>query len=316
MMTKDYRLGDYKIMESGTGELRWEAHSGLGEITEGRCFTKGSILFIGPPEGRRDGFLKSEFIAHIKVFHNWLETKYYCKGFEIYHCKTGKKATKLEMLLWEPRRGIEGKGKRLPAESDMPLNATFIKKHLNLGRYRLQRYEITVKSNNQIVWKTHAGPNTFSGGTCTILEDILFLKLGQSEKAQLNKRQFLANLEKLPEWHQTAYYCPKLSLHECKIKNEMQHQRKRWSGKIKGTKNHAGKKGYKSRTLFELKAPDLSKKGVAFLSRLAKKWLSCAAGWIVSTVPIVFAYLIRLWKKFKGRWHNKAKRSSIHRRDD
>jgi hypothetical protein len=33
-----YKLGEYKIIESDAGELRWEAHFGLGELQEGRCF--------------------------------------------------------------------------------------------------------------------------------------------------------------------------------------------------------------------------------------------------------------------------------------
>ena len=281
--TNIFRLGEFKIIESDARYLRWEAHFGLGEIKEGRCFKNGSILFIGPPESRHDGFLKFEFMTHLKGFPDWLKTKYYCKGLEVYHCKTGKKVTKEEMMLWKPNRGIDGR-------SEPPLNAA----------YRLQRYEIAQKPNGQIVWRTHAGPNTFSTGTCMILEDIIFMGLGQNEKAPLNKRQFLANLEKLPQWRQTAYFCPKISLHECKPENEMQHERKRWCEKKKATEKHADQKGYKSGALFELKAPDLTIKGTAFLSRLAKEWLSDAADWILSTLPIFFAYLIRLWKKFKG----------------
>jgi hypothetical protein len=45
-----YKLSEYKIIESDTGELRWEAHFGLGALQEGRCFKKGTILFIGPDE--------------------------------------------------------------------------------------------------------------------------------------------------------------------------------------------------------------------------------------------------------------------------
>jgi len=66
-----------------------------------------------------------------------------------------------------------------------------------------------------------------------------------------------------------------------------------------------------------LKLRDVSIKGAAFLSRLAKKWLSYGVGWMISNVPIVFAHLMGLWKKFKGGWHcKKGKRPSIHRRDD
>ena len=317
MKTDIFKLGGYKIIETDVGDLRWEAHFGVGEIKEGRCFKKGSVLFIGPPERRSDGFLKFEFMARTKGFPGWLKTKYYCRGFEVYHCKTGRKVTKEEMQLWKHDSGIDGIDGRNSERTGTALNAISNKRTSNDAAYRLQRYEITQKPNDQIVWKTLAGPNTFSGGTCIILEDIIFMGLRQNKKANLNKRQFLANLEKLPEWHQTAYYCPKLSLHECKASNEMQHERKRWPGEKKVTEKHAGQKRYKNGTLFELKLRDLSMKGAASLTYLAKKWLSHTAGWMFSTLPIFFAYLIHLWKKFKGRWHyKKGKRSSIHRRDD
>ena len=71
MKTNIFKLGEYKIIESDDRYLKWETHSGIGEIKEGRCFQKGSILFIGPPESRRDGFLKFEFMAHLKGFPDW-----------------------------------------------------------------------------------------------------------------------------------------------------------------------------------------------------------------------------------------------------
>jgi len=315
--TNIFKLGEYKIIESDNRYLRWEAHSGIGGIKEGRCFQKGSILFIGPPESRCDGFLKFEFMAHLKGFPDWLKTTYYCKGLGVCHCKTGKKVAKEEMLLWKPNCGADGKPGRFSERSEPNIISISNKRTAKDAVYRLQRYEITPKPDGQIAWKTHAGPNTFSGGTCIILEDILFMGMRQNEKTHLNKRQFLENLEKLPEWHQTAYYAPKLSLHKCKTEKEMQHDRKRWLREIKGTENHAWKKGYKDETQFDLKLRDFSIKGAAFLSRLAKKLLSHAAGWMISNVSIVFAHLMGLWKKFKERSHcKKGKRPSIHRRDD
>lgn len=299
MITENYRLGHYKIIKSGIGELGWEAHFGLGEITGGRCFIKGSILFLGPTEWRGDGFLKSEFMSHIKKFPDWLETKYYCKGLEIHHRKTGKKVVKLEMLQWNSQRGTDRKSTFSLAESDTHLDSISSNKKLKPDSYRLQQYEIAEESNNQIFWKTYAGLNNFSVGTCTILEDILFLDSGQSKKPKLNKRQFFENLKKLPEWHLTAYYAPKLSLHEIQIEKELQHDRRRWPGKIKRKENHAGKKRHRDETQFELKQRDLSIKGAASLSQSAKKGLSYAASWMISNVPIFFDCLVGLWKKFR-----------------
>jgi len=68
MATNNYRLGEYKLIETGMGELRWEAHCGFAALHEGRCFRKGAILFIGPAENDQIGFLKGDFLDHIQAF--------------------------------------------------------------------------------------------------------------------------------------------------------------------------------------------------------------------------------------------------------
>ena len=47
MTASVYRLGEYKVIRTATGQLEWEAHAGFGSFRTGRCFRKGSILFIG-----------------------------------------------------------------------------------------------------------------------------------------------------------------------------------------------------------------------------------------------------------------------------
>ena len=299
MIAENYRLGDYKIIKSGTGELGWETHFGLGEITEGRCFIKGSILFIGPSEGRGDGFLKAEFMSHIKKFPNWLETKYYFKGFDIHHCQTGKRVTKFEMLLWNSWRGKDRKGQIFSAESDTHSDSRSSNKGLKPGCWRLQQYEITLEANNQICLKAYAGLNNLNVGTCNILEDILFLESRGSEKPKMNKRQFFEHLKNLPEWRQTAYYVPKFSLHEIQSEKEAQHGRKRWPGEIRGTEYRVRKKSYSAEPQFRLRLWALSIEGTAFLSKSAKKGLYHAAGWLIANMPIFFVYLGALWKKLR-----------------
>ena len=95
-----YRLGEFKIIESDTGQLMWEAHFGFGQIQKGRCFRKGSILFLGSAENYQDGFLKGEFFDDLKKYPKWGKTKFYCVGVGIHHCKNGKRVTKEEMMLW------------------------------------------------------------------------------------------------------------------------------------------------------------------------------------------------------------------------
>jgi len=301
MKTDIFKLGGYKIIETDAGDLRWEAHFGVGETKEGRCFKKGSLLFIGPPERRRDGFLKFEFMSRTKGFPDWSKTKYYCRGFEVCHCKTGRKVTKEEMQLWKHDSGIDK-----TASNALSIKGT------STDAFKLQRYEIAKRPKDQIVWKTHAGPHTLSIGTGIILEDIIFMGSRQIEQNRLNKRQFLAKLEKLPEWDQTTYFCPKLPLHECKTEIETQGERKRGSSGKRESENHAVWKSYQSGSSSGLKASDLTEKGTAFLARVPKKWLSHAADWIFRSLPIFFAYLIRLSKRLKGKWpFKRGKHSSI-----
>ena len=40
-----------------------------------------------------------------------------------------------------------------------------------------------------------------------------------------------------------------------------------------------------------------------FLTDWARKWFTHVVDWILLNLPIFFAYLIHLWKDFKGRWH-------------
>lgn len=217
MNTSIYKLSNYKIIESISGELRWEAHLGLGALQEGICFKKGIILFIGPPENKRDGFLKLEFNDHLKRFPDWLKTKYYCDNVEVYKCVTGKKVAKEEMMLWALIRGIDKKGGLNSENPEQSLNnisaANNIKENV---AFRLERYEITKKTDGKIFWRTYAGPNTAQSGDCIVLEDILFIRSRQNDQSILNKRQFLDSLQQLPKWDQTRYYCPALSLHDCK----------------------------------------------------------------------------------------------------
>lgn len=247
-----YKLGENKIIESDTGKLRWEAHFGLGSFQEGRCFKKGTILFIGPAESQRDGFLKLEFIDHLKPFQVWLKTKYFCRGLEVYHCKTGKRVAKEEMLLWMLDRSIN-EGNSIYSEKPGECS-NYISIMIETGdvAFRLQKFEIIKKTKGQIVWKTETGPNTVSGGNCIILEDILFIVLLQNEQTNLNKQHFLANLKQLPEWNQTKYYCPKLSLHDCKTGNSIQEEGKKWHGERRATEKHDIRNGYKNTAEFKI----------------------------------------------------------------
>ena len=349
-----YKLEEYKIIESDTGELRWEAHFGFGVLQEGRCFRKGSILFVGPAENDRPGLLKREFLDHLKPFPAWLKTKYYCRGLEVYHCKTGKRVTKEEMLLWLIDRGID-EGDRVYSEKPgQRSNNISTRKATEDVALRHQRYEIIKKTNGQIVWKTYAGPNTVSGGTCLILEDILFIGSRQNEQSTLIKRQFLENLQLLPKWDHTKYCCPKLSLHDCKTGNRVQEERKRRHGERRATEQHDIRNGNKNTTEFKIpigtqrrifsariftifnspanpaasrgehdrffrfkfKKSYISKSIAIFRTSGIRKWITYPVVLIFLIILLFFAFLIGYWKELYERWHyKKGEHSSSHHSD-
>ncbi len=313
---KIYKLGEFKIIESDTGELRWRAHFGFATEQEGRCFRKGRILFIGPAEIDRAGSLKREFFDRIKPFPAWSETKYWCRGLHIYHSNTCKRVTKQEMLVWTLGLGSD-EGNRLSSEGPgQHSNNISIRGAAGDAAFRLQRYKITKKQDEQILWKT-VGLKTVREGTCTVLEDILFIGPSQDKQSDLIRRDFLANLRELPKWDQTKYYCPQSSLYDCRTWNSGLEERKRRPNVRMTAENHdAGKRGMKS-TKFKLKRSDLwDNLAVPFSSR-AGKYIMYAADWVLLKTPLSFAYLIRHCKEIKGRWYyKKGKRSSVHHCDD
>jgi len=254
------------------------------------------ILFISSAESDRIGFLKGEFLDNLKQFPEWLKTKYYCRGLEVYHCRSGKRVTKVEIQLWMLDRGID-EGDRIFTEKPGPCwDGISTRRVAGDVAFRLQRYEIIKKANGQIAWKTHAGPNTVSGGNCIILEDILFIGSRQNEQSTMSKRQFLSSLQQFPKWDQTRYYCSKLSLHDCKTGNRLMEKSKRWPGEIRATKTHTVGKGYKNRTKFKLKKSDLSENRAMVFTRWVWKCMTYAADLILLIISLFFNLLTRLWK--------------------
>ena len=70
------------------------------------------------------------------------------------------------------------------------------------------------------------------------------------EETRLSRRQFLANLKRFPDWHQTRYYCPRPSLRECRSAKREPGKRRRWKGKGRVREPHDIRNGYKSITEF------------------------------------------------------------------
>ncbi|SPD73564.1 hypothetical protein PITCH_A190140 [uncultured Desulfobacterium sp.] len=295
MEAATYKLGEYKLTEYDAGHLRWEAHFGLGALKEGRCFTKGEILFIGPADNDRPGFLKAEFLDHLKKLPEWHKTKYYFAGLDVYNCMTGNRVTKEEMLFWMLKNGIDEDSRILPEKSVQRLNNLSTRRDAGELNFRLQKYQIILNADGHVLWKTYAGPSTGIGGTGIILEDILFIGSPQNEQSNFTKRQFLADLQKLPKWDQTRYFCPKLSLHECKAEDPGQIPGK-WSPIEKSvTETISAENIYKSEAEFQSNV-------LATLKHLAKKCITYIGILILWLISAFFDYLIHTFKRLKRKY--------------
>jgi hypothetical protein len=215
MKSTFYRLGEYKIIDSGIGALWWEAHAGLGALISGRCFIRGEILFIGPRESEEPGFLANEFLNQLERFPRWEKTKHYCLNYTIYECRSGRKLTEEEIALW-PRSQTQW------TEATVFSGTSLGKGNLKRGSdstedrsYRLGRYEIILKPSGQVWWKTPFGHTGLRAGKSIIADDILFIGAGETEEPSNLRRQFLERLDQLPEWRTTQYYSPSYALYDC-----------------------------------------------------------------------------------------------------
>ncbi|MBW1745364.1 MAG: hypothetical protein JRJ25_03195 [Deltaproteobacteria bacterium] len=82
--------------------------------------------------------------------------------------------------------------------------------------YRLGRFEIIEKKNDEIWWETHAGFGRFRAGKCFIVGEILLIAPYKMEEPGFLKGEFIEHLNKYPKWEKTKYYCLSYSLYNCK----------------------------------------------------------------------------------------------------
>ena len=188
MLKIAYRLGEFKITEDQHGDLWWETHIGLGSVKIGKCFINGDILFIRPSDSTGPGFLKGEFLDHLNKLPKWEKTKYYCASYKIYECPS----TRREQLF---------DGVKSPARKSVNVD---IKRHFS---YKLQRYEIIEKNNGHFFWKSYGGLGSLKKGRCYIKGNILFLEADETELSDHRKKDFLQQLNRLPDWERTKYFC-------------------------------------------------------------------------------------------------------------
>jgi hypothetical protein len=252
----------------------------------------------------------------------------------LFHCKTGKKVSFEEMRLWMLNRGIcEGTALNSTNLGRYYVNADRETSTKNVG-FRLQKYEIVKKTSGQIIWKTYGGTGIVRLGMCLIIEDILFMGPTQNDQINLSKREFLAQLKLLPEWKDTKYYSPRLSLRECGSLINKPEEGKRWFEKCKGLiHNHTIRNRYKKNTELESigslrrRIPEarissifhslayqarasksyILKTADAFHTSRVKKWIIIIVAFICSIILSLLSFLISCFKKNYKRSHNRKK---------
>ena len=207
-----YRLGEYKITENVHGNVYWETHFGLGASKRGKGFIRGDILFIAPNYSEAPGFLKGEFLDHLKKLPLWTKTKYYCASYRLLLC---------------PRNTESYPGKRESRTLNPTANATTHPPVDQNGNepghsqgqggnvYKVGRYEIIETDVGGLFWRTYGPRGRTEEGRCIINDDILFIGPAETEKAGPGKKQFMLKLTAWPEWERTRYYCPKFALYHC-----------------------------------------------------------------------------------------------------
>lgn len=87
----------------------------------------------------------------------------------------------------------------------------------NCTYYRLAEYKIIKREVDYISWEAHSGFCSLKAGRGFINGDILFLGCGQtSEENGFLKGEFLDQLNRLPKWEKTKYYCTSFKISKCK----------------------------------------------------------------------------------------------------
>ena len=66
-----YRLGEYLITVSESGQVEWQAHAPLAMERRGYCFILGNILIFGQCRDEDDGYLKMEFHDRLRKLPPW-----------------------------------------------------------------------------------------------------------------------------------------------------------------------------------------------------------------------------------------------------
>jgi hypothetical protein len=214
MQNTAYRLAEYKIIANKHGELWWETHIGLASLKTGKCFINGDILFLVPSDITEPGFLKGEFLDHLNRMPKWNKTKYYCASYKISECKSVSPTPLFggidSRLKNEVNLQPNGSTQAAAAKTSLKPVKAVTAAHI---AYKLGRYEITEMNNGQLFWKSTGGLGSLKMGRCHIRGSILFLEPGKTEQSGLKIKEFLQQLNQLPDWIGTKYFCARYAIY-------------------------------------------------------------------------------------------------------
>jgi hypothetical protein len=82
-----YRLGRYKIIETGSSELRWHTCTHPNRLKVGKGFIEGEILFVDGKTIDASEFPKKEFFNRLNKLPKWEKTHYYCTNYTLKPCQ-------------------------------------------------------------------------------------------------------------------------------------------------------------------------------------------------------------------------------------
>ena len=198
MITQNsYRLNEYQISEFAERRLWWTSHSGFALQIGGPCYIFGNILLIGDRCSEENGFMKSEFLDHLKKLPLWNKTHYYCLLSSLMSTATGRHLDAERFQKLAHLRNETCSDTVFTGKSEI---------------FQLGRYQISIAPENDSKWESYAGINQIVGGSVLIESHILFLGPKRFNAPEESKREFLRALRAFPKWNRTAFWCRSASL--------------------------------------------------------------------------------------------------------
>jgi hypothetical protein len=197
-----YRLAEYQITEYDDGALQWTVHHGFGEQWSGKCFILDDILVLEEFTHEEIGYLKGEFLDHIRKLPVWNKTKFYCFASDLLDVSSGRSLSRDWKNYLPSTRGAARNRSQAPKVKG-PLT------------FPLDKYKVTVADNDQISWQALEGGDRVAGGQCIIQSGILFIGPREYETGQRSRQEFLEELNDIPPWKRTKIWSHSLALRPC-----------------------------------------------------------------------------------------------------